>query len=162
MDISTLIDDLGSSDGATRATAAEAISRHAEAKAAMIPLIRACGDPEETVREWAVAALEEIGPPESDELAAIAEMLNEPNGDSAYWAATLLGRAEAEAAGEVGALAACLDSQASIAVRQRAAWALRQIGEPAKPAIPALRRAANDGNVRLANLAQQAIDAIGP
>ena len=53
---------------------------------------------EESVREWATAALEEIGVPQASDLTQFAELLGSPNPDVAYWAATMIGRLE-EAAG---------------------------------------------------------------
>ena len=45
-------------------------------------------------------------------------------------------------------------------VRQRAAWALGEIGPAAAAAVPTLQKAAGDPDPRLARLAQEAIDQI--
>ncbi len=81
--------------------------------------------------------------------------------DVAYWAATLLGRLQAQAAGTVSPLTAALAENRPLAVRERAAWALEQIGPAARDALPALRQAAASKQPRLARLANEAIAAIG-
>ncbi len=65
---------------------------------AVVPLARACGDQEETVREWAVAALEELGAPPVADLAVRASLLADQSVDVGYWAATLLRRLGEDAA----------------------------------------------------------------
>jgi HEAT repeat protein len=78
--------------------------------------------------------------------------------DVGYWAATLLGRLGADAAVVVDALVRAVASSAALSVRQRAAWAMGEIGSPA--AIPSLKTAASDPDPRLARLAQEAIEQI--
>ena len=45
------------------------------AAGAVLPLVRACGDPDEGVREFASAALEALGPPPPDVASQLAEQL---------------------------------------------------------------------------------------
>lgn len=161
-DISELVAGLEHSDPAERGKAAEELSRlGAGARGAAVPLVRACGDGSEQVREWAVAALEELGPPSPADADALSSLLGDKNADVGYWAATLLGRLAGEAAPAVAALAAALSSSPAMAVRQRAAWALGKIGPPAAAALGALNRSAGDENARLARLARRAIEQIG-
>ena len=162
-DVAALLEQLASTDAERRADAAEKLSRAGEAAAtAATQLVRACGDADERVREWAVAALEDLGPPPSDAIAPLAKLVAAPDPLVAYWATTLLGRSGQDAATAVAALVACLDSQAEISVRQRAAWALGQIGPAAKSACGSLQQAAGQGDERLARLANEALEAIGP
>ncbi|MFM8706808.1 MAG: HEAT repeat domain-containing protein [Planctomycetia bacterium] len=161
-EVAALIEQLASTDAEQRSEAAERLARAGEgAAAAAVPLVRACGDADERVREWAVAALEDLGPPSGDAVASLVKLVAAPDPLVAYWATTLLGRSGQDAANAVAALAGCLDSQAELSVRQRAAWALGQIGPAARAACEPLRRAAGQGDERLARLATEALAAIG-
>jgi HEAT repeat protein len=160
-DISELVAGLTHSDPAKRREAAERLSRLGpDAREAAVPLVRACAEKEE-IRNWAAAALEELGPPRCADVGSLASLLGDPDGDVAYWAATLLGRLEGQAASAVPALAAAVASRSGVGVRQRAVWALGRIGPPAVDALEALVQAAADENPRLARLARRAIDRIG-
>ena len=160
--IPQLIATLGSSDPTERSNAAEQLSRLGpDARDAAVALVRACGDEAEEVCQWAVAALEELGPPSVSDLGELTPLLGDTNADVGYWAATLLGRPGAEAAAAASGLAAALSGPADIAVRQRAAWALGKIGPAAAEALDALKQTAADDDPRLARLSQRAIDQIG-
>lgn len=152
---------LESSDTAERCQAAEELSRLGEeARPAAVALVRACDDPSEEVREWAVAALEEIGSPFDTDLPALASLLSKGSSDVAYWAATLLGRSKDAAAPAVPALARALATSPHQAVRQRAAWALGAIGPAASAARMDLDQATASADPRLADLARVAIRSI--
>ena len=156
-EISELINGLNAVELAERADAAEQLAYLGEeARPAAVPLARAAGDPDETVREWAAAALEEMGPPDAADAAALAELLD-GTAEAAYWAATLLGRLGAGAATSVARLEAVLDDNPSLAVRQRAAWALGKIGIAAKPAERSLRKASASDDPRLSRLASRSL-----
>jgi len=160
-DANALAADLGSADPGVRSTAAENLARMAEAAApAAAELVRACGDANEQVREQAVAALEDLGPPPAEAIGRLIELVGHDDPLAAYWATTLLGRAGEDAARAVPALAGCLASPADLSVKQRAAWALGKIGAPAASAREALDRAAGDADPRLARLATEALAAI--
>lgn len=160
-DANALAADLGSADPGVRGAAAERLACMAEAAApAAAQLVRACGDADEQVREQAVAALEDLGPPPTETIGQIIELVAHGDPLVAYWAATLLGRAGRDAANAVPALAGCLTSRADLSVKQRAAWALGKIGPPAASAREALDRAAGDADPRLARLATEALAAI--
>ena len=164
LDMATLIEKLAANDPHRRAEAAEMICHacqacpndetHAVASLVTLPLVRACGDGDERVREWAVAALEDLGTPPTGAVQELVQLV-------AYWAITLVGRFGQDASSAVAALAACIDSSADISVRQRAAWALGQIGPAALLARPALLQAAGQGDSRMARLASEALEAIG-
>ena len=101
-----LIAQLASANADERAEAAELLCRAGtEAVAATLPLVEACGDDDSRVREWAVAALEELGAPPAEIIDQLAEIASSPEPLGAYWAATLLGRAGGDAAAAVPALA---------------------------------------------------------
>ena len=161
--IRSLIDRLGSTDPAQRAEAAELLCRAgAAATPATVELVRACGDDDGQVREWSVAALEELGSPPPEAIGELTALVTSGHPLVAYWATTLLGRSGQAAAAATAALAAALDSGADPAVAERAAWALGKVGPRAASARPALERAASAPNPRLARLAQEALAAIGP
>jgi HEAT repeat protein len=160
-DANALAADLNSADPGVRSTAAENLARMAEAAApAAAELVRACGDANEQVREQAVAALEDLGPPPAEAIDRLIGLVGHGDPLVAYWATTLLGRAGEDAARAVPALAGCLASPADLSVKQRAAWALGKIGAPAASARKALDRAAGDADPRLARLATEALAAI--
>jgi HEAT repeat protein len=125
-----------------------------------VALVKATGDDAEEVREYAAAALEEMGPPEVEDVGSLAALLSDSAADAGYWAATLLGRLEANAVPAVPLLAAAVTGSTNMSVRQRAAWALGKIGPPAGPALNALKQAATSDNPRLARLAHRAIEQI--
>jgi HEAT repeat protein len=153
---------LTATDANDRAQAAEALARQgSQAREAAVALVRASGDRDSIVRDWAVAALEDLGPPLSRDVEALAALAANPDLNMAYWACTLLGRAKDQSAQAVQAVGEALAKHASIAVRERAAWALGQIGPAGQAALPALHQAAQSGEARLSRLAQQAIEAIG-
>jgi hypothetical protein len=161
-DIPRLVAALGSADVAQRSEAAQQLARlGGDAQEAALPLVRASVDPADEVCEWVAAALEELGPPPSADVPELATLLVDPQAEIGYWAATLLGRLREEAAPAVAALAGVLAEPVDVTVRQRAAWALGQIGVAASAALDALRKASTDENPRLARLAQRAIEQIG-
>src|SRR5262245_949175 len=64
MEINLLTKDLASDNPGTRVAAAEELARLGEsAQTAAVPLVKAMGDSEGGVRDWALAALESLGPP---------------------------------------------------------------------------------------------------
>jgi len=63
----------------------------------------------------------------------------------------------AGAAASVAQLKAVLDDNPSLAVRQRAAWALGKIGIAAKSAEASLRKASASNDPRLSRLANQSL-----
>jgi HEAT repeat protein len=160
-EVAALLEQLSSADAERRAEAAERLTRAGEAAAVgAAKIVGACGDGDERVREWAVAALEDLGAPPSESIAPLIKLVGASDPLVAYWATTLLGRSGQDAADAVAALTVCLDSAADLSVRQRAAWALGQIGPAAKTARAALERAEGQGDERLARLATEALGAI--
>ena len=158
-DVSQLMDALGSASAADRLEAPRQLARAGEsARGAAVPLVRAMGDEEEEVREWAASALEEMGPPSHDDVPALGELLSSKTAsDVRYWAATLLGRAQDARA--VEPLIQALSSD-DLAVRERAAWALGRIGPAARAAIEPLRAAASSDQARLARVASRALEQV--
>jgi HEAT repeat protein len=161
-DIRGSIEQLAAGDADRRAEAAEMLCRAGSSAAqAAVPLVRACADDDDRVREWAVAALEELGPPASSVLPQLIELAASGHPLVAYWATTLLGRSGHDAAKAVPILVKSLESAGDAAVAQRAAWALGKIGPAAAGARAALEKAAGGADPRLARLAREALDAIG-
>jgi HEAT repeat protein len=160
MNISQQINDLNSPQVSLRRRAAEQLAGCPDAAAA-VSLARACGDADEQVREWAVAALEQMGAPDAADAAALADLLAAAQGDVRYWSATLLGRLGEQAASTVGPLIRAIDGDADMAVRQRAAWAIGQMGRSAASAREVLTRATLGGDARLARLARETLEKIG-
>ncbi len=161
-DIATLAARLADPDPATRLAAAEQLARSGEeAAAAAVPLVKACGDADDEVREQAVAALEDLGTPPPEAIADLIPLAAASEPLVAYWAITLLGRSGQAAAAAVATLTQRLGSTAAPEVAQRAAWALGKIGPSAAAAADALRVAAGSADPRLARLAGEALAAVG-
>jgi HEAT repeat protein len=161
-DLSSLANSLTHGSPEERLAAAEALARlGAEASPAAVAIVQALDIEDEGLRDWLVAALEDLGAPAAADASALAAMVQKPTLDSAYWAATLLGRLESQAAPAVPQLAAALDQHPEPAVRERAAWALGKIGPAAASARSSLEAAAKGGNARLARMAGDALSQIG-
>lgn len=159
--LSTLIPALSAADADTRARAAEQLAQlGSDARPAAVPLVLACGDEAEDVRQWATAALEAIGPPDLADVASLTSFVDGRSPDVGYWAATLLGRLKSEAAPAVDSLARAVAGSPHLSVRQRAAWALGEIGPAAIAAVPLLEKAATEADPRLSHLAQAAMSQI--
>jgi HEAT repeat protein len=162
IDISELIAALSDPDRNRRLQAAQQLAGMGDqARPAAVPLVRLCGDEDEPIREWTMAALEAMGPPSAADAEALSESLGDANADVGYWSATLLGRLGAPGAvAAVEPLAKALLHSPHAAVRHRAAWALGKIGPSAAGSLPALKKSAAWDDPRLARLAQQAVEQI--
>ncbi|HBN76770.1 MAG TPA: hypothetical protein DD473_13310 [Planctomycetaceae bacterium] len=91
--------ELQSADLKTRQKAAEQLARMAdEASPALIPLFDAINDVDETVREWSVEALENMGTPPQQQIPALTDYLNRTKSvDSRWFSLKILGRYGTEA-----------------------------------------------------------------
>lgn len=119
------------------------------------------GSSDDEVRQWAAEALENSVIATAADVPDLIRLLQSSrDGEVVYWTATLLGRVGHPAAEAVSALERCLNESMYLPARERAAWALRQIGPAASPAMPTLRRLAVEGPPRLKRLAIQALEAI--
>lgn len=162
-DLRKLVAGISAADVLQRRTAAERMCQLGpSARSAATALVRATADDDETVREWAVAALEELGVPDEAALDELSPLTAHPKQDVAYWAVTLLARFKDRAARCCPAMVKTLQTHASLAVRQRAAWALGQIGVDNESVLEALRAASHEENRRLSRLAERAIQQIEP
>lgn len=157
-----LIAALSDANAENRSQAAEQLAQlGADAQPAAVALVLACGDEAEEVREWATSALESLGPPEATDVGQLISLIEAKSPDVGYWAVTLLGRLKAQAAPAVEALARTVAASPHLSVRQRAAWALGEIGPAAATVLTTLQKAATDPDARLARLAQEAIGRVG-
>jgi HEAT repeat protein len=142
-----------------RLAAIDAINLAGEGAATIAAaIVQACEDPE--LAPQCIGVLEELGPPAEGQLAALAGLLGSAAEESAYWAATLLGRSGASAVRHSAALAAVAERHASEAVRRRAVWALGKMGPHAASALPLLDRLAKSDSPALASQASEALAAI--
>jgi HEAT repeat protein len=145
-----------------RLRAAEQLAQAgAAARPAAILLVQTLADSNEELRQWVTAALEDMGPPLPGDVDALRSLVASPVAEVAYWAATLMGRLGEGAAAAVGTLAAALNEAKELAVRERAAWALGQIGPAAREARQALEQAAHSPSPRLARLGREALEKLG-
>lgn len=154
-DLGQLTTALRSGNAAARQQAADELAS-APQQGAAVALVEACADADAALESIA-AALEELGPPAAGDVAPLAKLLGSPSLDVAYWAATLLGRAGSDAASAVPQLTQALSTHAELAVRERAAWALAEVGHASATARPALEKAAAGSDRRLATLAREAL-----
>ena len=123
-------------------------------------LIAALNDPNSSVRERAVLALEHIDAETQDTVSALIATLKDPNASVRARAADALGNSGAETQETVPALIATLKDESSI-VRRRAAFALGSIGVEAKDAVPALIDALKDEDSTVRGRAAFALGSIG-
>jgi hypothetical protein len=152
---------LAAVDPADRIAAAQALLHAVEsARPAAAALARATGDADCELAALASEALENLGPPDVSDLPELIRILTDEKSDCAYWGATLIGRLGAESAPAVDALAHAVESRSELSVRERAVWALGQIGPAAVSARRVLEAAANSSTPRLARLARAALEAI--
>ncbi len=148
---------LQNSDVDQRAAAAEALSLMGpDAGYAAVELVVACGD-QESVCEWSVAALEELGPPPDETITSLGKLTADANPTVAYWAMTLVGRAGPKGQCCEDQLTSVLNKSDQDNVRERAAWALGKIGAGSEDATQALQAATTASNPRLARLAKNAL-----
>jgi HEAT repeat protein len=160
--IQSLIAQLEGHDTAAQTAAATELAKlGCSAQPAAIALVRTVGIPDEEVLEACTAALEELGPPAADQIEPLAALAHDCSSDVAYWSVTLIGRAGSSSACAVPELIKVLESDADLPVRERAAWALCEIGPAAKSAAPALAAAAQSMEARLSRLAKKALESIG-
>ena len=140
-----------------REAAAESLSQMGpDAALAAVELVNACSD-EDSVRQWAVAALEGLGPPPTESIQDLTQLVSSCDSLTAYWAITLLGRAEEDATTCQDELSAALMDSSAPSVRERAAWALGKIQATSPAATAALENASNSDQPRLARLAKTAL-----
>ena len=152
-------DELRHSDSETRASAAENLCyAGTDACVACTELVAACAD-EEEIRTWAVAALEEMGPPPAESLDELKKLARSEDELVAFWAVTLIGRLESKAADAESLLVELLEKSTSLPVRQKAAWALGKLNASSDEAVEALKRASQSEDDRLARLASDAATA---
>ncbi len=158
MEPSQIIQDLSSIDSEQRRGAAETCAKHPDlAKTATIPLCRLASDPDEEVAQWASAALEEMGAPSSEELDALVGLF--PSDEAtAYWAVTLVGRLKPADTAVMKRLVELIEaSKTPTEVRNRAIWAVTQMGGKGPAVQKALEHAAQSQNPRTARLASKAL-----
>lgn len=160
-DIREAIERLSDGDVLCRRRAAEKLlTIGAQARSAAVALVRAAADADETVREAVVGALESLGEPEEQDIAELAGLLESEFADTAYWAATLLGRAGTKAASAADALARSLVASVALEVRQRIAWALGLIKCSTPAVLQSLEGAAVSDDSRLARISLQSLEQI--
>jgi HEAT repeat protein len=159
-DLATWVAALESGSQLERRAAAEQLTHLGEgARSAAVILIRAAGDGDEQTSEWAVAALEELGPPPTSQVEALTQLLH-GTPTAAFWAATLLGRLPSAPQQTISELVWALEEHPATEVRHRAAWALGKLRAP--EAQGPLERAAASADQRLRRIADQARREIGP
>ncbi len=148
---------LNSSDVKQRRKAAESLCLLGpDASSHASELVQACADSDQEVRDFAVAALEEIEPDAAD-LQSLAGLAGESNPLVAYWALTLLGRTGDQAKPYQDQIAAVLNSGSETAVQERAAWALGRIHADSPAAKCALTAASERPEPRLSRLARSSL-----
>lgn len=124
----------------------------------VVPL---AGSLDDDVRIYAAEAMEStIQPTLSEQLRLIQILESAHDSEISYWAATMLGRLGSDAGAAADVLDSCVRQSMFLPARERAAWALSQIGPAASIALPTLREAAETAPSRLKHLAAVAIQRI--
>ncbi len=89
--IEQYIADLQQTDPTRQAAAAESLAALAEeAQPALVALVQTCSSQNESVLNWCTAALEDVGPPELQQIEDLTLLAQSASSDVAYWAVTLL------------------------------------------------------------------------
>jgi len=159
--IEQYIAELHQADPVRQAAAAQSLAALAEeAQPALVALIQACSSQNESVLNWCTAALEDVGPPELQQIEDLTLLAQSACSDVAYWAVTLLGRAHNQGTSAVPVLIERLIDHSAPQVQRRAAWALGKIGPGASSAISELRTVAESSGGPIASQAQQALERI--
>jgi HEAT repeat protein len=157
-DVTVLAQQLRDKQVEVRARAAEELGQQGEnASPAAVELAEACGD-DESVSQWAVSALEQLGPPPTDSAKQLEKLTTSSHELVSYWAVTLLGRLQDAAEPAIPAVLSALGTSPHMSVRQRAAWALGQIGVRSEAVTTALATAAQASDARLSRVAQQTLE----
>lgn len=117
------------------------------------------GSRHDEVRQRAAEALESTVQPTPIDLPGLIELLDAGrDSEISYWSATLLGRLGPVATPAVETLARCAAESNYLAARERAVWALGQLGPCAASATPVLRQIAADAPPRLRELASETLE----
>ncbi len=105
-----------------------------------------------------VAEALENGVASADCVSTLVTLLNSTRGDQAYWASTFIGRLGSNANTAQTAVVdlICNDKQPA-ATRQRAVWALQQIGPLSEQAYSRLQKLECDSDVRMKRLLDQVL-----
>ena len=160
MNSATVLQQLVHGTPSERAEAAENLAHQGpDAAYAVSALLAACEDTE-SVSTWAVAALEELGPPPLSAITALGDLAQSDKPLTAYWAVTLLGRAGRQAADCQEILAILLMGTSELALREKAAWALGRMKADSRKAKLALQVAARSPEKRLSRMGSKALKQI--
>jgi HEAT repeat protein len=161
MNASQLSKMLQSPDVALRRQAAEHLSQNPDAAAELpVELVKAIGDTDRQVMEYAVATLEELGEPSPLHLARLAKLIADENPDVQYWAVTLVGRTGPAAAEYATQLANVVAGDAEPQVRERAAWAIARMGPAPAPVRRVLEPFRDAEPSNLARAVRKALEAV--
>lgn len=162
MNRTPILNLLASSNEPERLAAAEYAASHPQlCQAWAVELVLAAGDSSDSIAIAATEALEMLGPPTVHQLPRLADVIRtSEDGESVYWAVTLIGRLGPMAGPATAALIEALSRSPYLPVQERAAWALSRIGTAAADAAAALRWAAESGPPRLRRLATQALESV--
>lgn len=135
------------------------ISSHELVRGLATEIVKLSGAANDDLRMWAAEAMEnsvQASPADVGELISLMEQ--SPDGEVCYWSATMLGRLGIQAAASLPALENCMLHSEYLAARERAVWAISQIGPAATAAIPTLRKTSRELNhPRLQRMAAEAI-----
>ena len=157
MNSATVLQQLLQGSPSERAAAAEYLAQQGtEAAYAACELTAACGDTE-TVSDWAVAALEQLGAPPSSAIESLVSMTQSANPRTVYWAVTLLGRSGPDAAVHQQVLVTLLQHSEDLAVQEKAAWSLGRMRANSLEATQALQQAAQSTKKRLSRVATRSL-----
>lgn len=144
-----------------RIDALRQISTAEEVHGLTASIVTMAGSDDDEIRMWASEALESAVQPDASEQLMLIQLLESTHdSEICYWAATMLGRLGKEAGAAAAALEVCVRESMYLPARERAAWALSQIGPAAKVATATLKEAAETAPPRLQRLATAALEAI--
>lgn len=152
---------LGSETPEQQVDALRQISGNSEVTGLTLAIVPMAGSRDDDVRMWASEVLESSIKPHAGEVDDLIELMDKnDDGEVCYWAATMLGRLGEASVAAVPTLVSCMNKSMYLPARERAVWALAQVGAQAVDAISALRKVSETSPPRLQRLASEAINRI--
>ena len=152
--------DLASGSEQRQVSALRQISSRESVLGLAATVVALSGSENDEIRMWAAEAMETAIQPQKADMESLIEMMTaSPDGEVCYWSATMIGRLGLLGAAAVPALEDCLLNSNYLAARERAVWALSQVGPNAVAALTTLQELADqpDQHVRLSRLAAEVV-----
>jgi hypothetical protein len=126
--------ELDSSSPETLVNALRQVLNQEEATGVAVPIVALAGHASEEVRMWAIEAMERSVKPLPEETEGLTLQIQQiDDGEVCYWAATMLGRLEVDAAPAAQALSDCLENSLYLPANEPLGRSARSVTPPLLP-----------------------------